>query len=60
MAAPLKFRNDEVGERFRRVLRGIESELGRLRRLIRLTDAGEVLDLAGERSLDKDLSDRAR
>ena len=60
MAAPFEFRNDAVGERFRRILRGIESELGRLGRLIRLTDAGEVLDLAGKRLSYKGLSDRAR
>ena len=50
-AAPFKLGDDPVGERLRRLGGGIQDEFRRLRRFIRLVDAGEVLDLASQRPL---------
>ena len=51
MAAPLEFVDHAVGQSFRALVRRVEDHVGRLRRLVGLVDAGEILDLAGERAL---------
>ena len=40
-----------VRESFRALLGGVENQLRRLGRFVRLIDAGEILDLARERTL---------
>ena len=51
MAASFKLLDDPIRQSLGRFLSGIESELRRLGRFIWLIDTGEVLDLAGQRSL---------
>src|ERR1700722_19077887 len=51
MAASFKLLDDPISQGLGRVPSGIERQLRRLRRVIRLIDAGEILALSRQRAL---------